>query len=325
MREITTWRREDLLQVRVPLPFPLRWVNAYVLRGDRGYTIIDPGLHTPEAEALWESVLREEGIGNDQVEQVVLTHFHPDHYGMAGWFQERTGAPVLLSEEGCRIASLLWGPEQPMTRLLADCFAQHGLPAELQEEMTKHMDGFVQWVSPQPTLTPLRLQAGEHIRLGNDMYEAIETPGHAAGHLCFYDREAKEILCGDHVISHISPNVGYMPGEHPNPLEQYLQSLQAVASLEVDHAYPGHREPLMNFNTRVQELIEHHHERLAHMENLLQDSMTAYELCMTVFGGRLTVHQLRFALAETIAHILYLQEVGRVKQTDRDGLIYYQS
>ncbi|MCR8644208.1 MBL fold metallo-hydrolase [Paenibacillus sp. N1-5-1-14] len=325
MREVTTWRREGLLQVRVPLPFPLRWVNAYVIRGDQGYTILDPGLHTPEAEALWDSVLREEGILDDQVEQVVLTHFHPDHYGMAGWFQERTGAPVLLSEEGCHIASLLWGLDQPMTRLLTDCFAQHGLPAELQEQMTKHMDGFVQWVSPQPKLTPLQLRTGDTIRLGDRLYEAIETPGHASGHLCFYNREAKEIFCGDHVISHISPNVGYTPGDHPNPLQQFIESLQAVAHLEVDIAYSGHREPLTNFNERVQELMEHHDERLAHMENLLQESKTAYELCVAVFGTRLTIHQLRFALAETLAHILYLQSQDRVKQTEQDGKIYFQS
>src|SRR5690242_10362131 len=98
-----------ITQVKVPLPFPLRWVNSYLVRGSEGYTVIDPGLHTPEAEELWLAVLQERGIAFEHVEQIVLTHHHPDHYGMAGWFQERTGAPVLLSETGQRQVQLLWG------------------------------------------------------------------------------------------------------------------------------------------------------------------------------------------------------------------------
>ncbi len=80
------------------------------IRGSDGYTVIDPGLHTPDAEALWEQVLQERGIGFEHVEQIVLTHHHPDHYGMAGWFQERTGAPVLLSETGLRAGAAPVGP-----------------------------------------------------------------------------------------------------------------------------------------------------------------------------------------------------------------------
>ncbi|WP_260115377.1 MBL fold metallo-hydrolase [Paenibacillus hexagrammi] len=99
---------DDILQVKVPLPFPLRWVNSYLVRGSAGWTLIDPGLRTPEAEALWHAVLQERGIAFEHIEQVVLTHHHPDHYGLAGWFQERTGAPVLLSETGWRQVQLMW-------------------------------------------------------------------------------------------------------------------------------------------------------------------------------------------------------------------------
>jgi len=321
MRELVTRHRENLIQVRVPLPFPLRYVNAYLLKGVSGYTVIDPGLHTRDAEEAWEAALRELGIDYDQVEQVVLTHYHPDHYGMAGWFQERSGAPVLLSETGCRLAALLWGPEQPMTRLLVDCFAQHGMPAAELEEIEKHMTGFVQSVSPQPSLTPLR--AGEPVRLGDRSYEAIETPGHAAGHLCFYDRESREMLCGDHVMPQISPNVSYMPDVEENPLRAYLASLAEIGSVPVSIAYPGHREPFERFGERAAELIEHHHERLAGMVERLRTPMTAYALCRAVFGYRLSSHQLRFALAETIAHTVYLESEGRVSSQETDGVIVY--
>ncbi|TCZ73185.1 MBL fold metallo-hydrolase [Paenibacillus albiflavus] len=324
MRETVTILRDDLIQVRVPLPFPLRWVNAYVLKGKNGFTVIDPGLHTKDSEEAWEKAFQELGIKYDQVEQVVLTHYHPDHYGMAGWFQERAGgAPVLLSETGIRLTSLMWGAEQPMTRLLCESFAQHGLPTELRDEMTNHMREFVDHVSPQPAMTAIA--AGELVRLGDRLYEAIETPGHAAGHLCFYNREAREILCGDHVLPQISPNVSYMPDVDEDPLRAYLSSLAAVQQLSVDAAYPGHREPFAKFGERAAELIVHHHERLSVMVEHLRHPMTAYELCRTVFGFRLTTHQLRFALAETIAHLVYLEGEGRIKRSERDGVISYQT
>lgn len=324
VREVVTIHPNQFIQVRVPLPFPLRWVNAYVLKGKNGYTVIDPGLHTQEAEEVWNTAFHELGIGYDQVEQIVLTHYHPDHYGMAGWFQERTGgAPVLLSETGSRLAALLWGPEQPMTQLLCDNFTQHGLPPELRHETTNHMDEFVGLVSPQPAQTIIA--AGDMVRLGDRMYEAIETPGHAAGHLCFYDREAREILCGDHVLPQISPNVSYLPGAEENPLQAYLSSLEEISTLPVDMAYPGHREPFEKFGERAIELIAHHQERLGVMVEHVRTPMTAYELCRAVFGFRLTTHQLRFALSETIAHLVYLESEGRVTKFEEEGILKYQS
>ncbi|MFD0694159.1 MBL fold metallo-hydrolase [Paenibacillus sp. GCM10027628] len=307
---------KDIIQVKVPLPFPLRWVNAYLVRGGSGYTVIDPGLHTPEAEALWQQVLQERGIAFEHVEQIVLTHHHPDHYGMAGWFQERTGAPVLLSETGWRQVQLLWGEEQPMSALLLTLFARHGMPEAGLEEMTKHMASFVPLVSPQPQVTLLREGP---VRLGDRVYEAIETPGHAAGHLIFYDAEAETVFCGDHVLPQISPNVSFLPQVEDNPLGAYLSSLQEIGRLPVKMAYPGHREPWSGFSARAAELVRHHHERLALMEQHLSAPLSAYEVCRSTFGDRLTIHQLRFALSETIAHLVLLEAEGRIRQLEPDA------
>ncbi|MEC0225512.1 MBL fold metallo-hydrolase [Paenibacillus alba] len=310
---IVTEHTEEITQVKVPLPFPLRWVNAYLIRGDNGYTVIDPGLHTPDAEALWLQVLQERGIGFEHVEQIVLTHHHPDHYGMAGWFQERTGAPVLLSETGYTQVQLLWGAEQPMSTLLLKLFARHGFPQDGLDEMTKHMVSFVEMVSPQPQVTLLREGP---VRLGNRVYEAIETPGHAAGHLVFYDGEAEVIFCGDHVLPQISPNVSFLPQVEENPLGAYLSSLQEIGRLPVKMAYPGHREPWPLFSARAAELVRHHHERLALMEGQLSASLSAYDVCRATFGDRLSIHQMRFALSETIAHLILLEAEGRIRQDD---------
>ncbi|UKS27670.1 MBL fold metallo-hydrolase [Paenibacillus sp. HWE-109] len=310
---IVTEHTEEITQVKVPLPFPLRWVNAYLIRGEKGYTVIDPGLHTPDAEATWLQVLQERGIGFEHIEQIVLTHHHPDHYGMAGWFQERTGAPVLLSETGLAQVQLLWGAEQPMSALLLTLFARHGFPQDGLDEMTKHMVSFVELVSPQPQVTLLREGP---VRLGNRVYEAIETPGHAAGHLVFYDAEAEVIFCGDHVLPQISPNVSFLPQVEENPLGAYLSSLQEIGRLPVKMAYPGHREPWQGFGARAAELVRHHHERLALMESQLSASLSAYDVCRATFGDRLSIHQMRFALSETIAHLILLEDEGRIRKDD---------
>ncbi|UUZ89497.1 MBL fold metallo-hydrolase [Paenibacillus sp. P25] len=231
-----------VLQVKVPLPFPLRWVNSYLLRGADGWTLIDPGLRTEAAEALWEAVLASFGIAGGDICRIVLTHHHPDHYGLAGWFQERSGAPVLLSAAGLEQVRRLWGGGRPMTEQLLALFREHGLPAELEAPMREHMDGFVPSVSPRPEVT--LLAAGETVRLGNEDYVAIHTPGHAAGHLCLYRAETETMFCGDHVLPQISPNVSYLPGGiDENPLASYLDSLERISRCAVKLAFPGHREP----------------------------------------------------------------------------------
>ncbi|TVY11862.1 MBL fold metallo-hydrolase [Paenibacillus cremeus] len=318
-------RHGDVLQVKVPLPFPLRWVNSYLIRGRSGWTLIDPGLRTANAEAQWDATLAELGIDIQTIERIVLTHHHPDHYGLAGWFQQRSGAPVLLSRTGLEQARLLWGDGQPLTEQLLELFRQHGLPQELREPMREHMGGFVPSVSPQPEVTVL--EAGETIRLGDDEYVSILTPGHAAGHLCFYRAETEVLFCGDHVLPQISPNVSYLPGGiDENPLASYLGSLKEISRLKVSMAFPGHREPFTQLAERAQELIRHHEERLEGMRSLVAGPMTAYEVCRATFGDRLSLHQLRFALSETIAHLFWLREEGRLVETNQaEQIVYKQS
>lgn len=322
-RQGSVTKHGDVLQVKVPLPFPLRWVNSYLLPGEGGWTLIDPGLRTEAAEAVWTSALAELGLGYSDIDRIVLTHHHPDHYGLAGWFQERTGAPVLLSRSGLEQTRLLWGDGQPMTQQIIGLFQREGLPEELVKPMEEHLQGFVASVSPQPEVTVV--EAGERVRLGCEEYEAIETPGHAAGHLCFYRAETAVMFCGDHVLPQISPNVSYLPGGiDENPLASYLASLEAIRRYEVRLAFPGHREPFGHLQQRADELIAHHAERLEAMRSKLAEPATAYRVCRATFGERLSLHQLRFALSETIAHLIWLREAGKLTESVSERLVFYR-
>jgi glyoxylase-like metal-dependent hydrolase (beta-lactamase superfamily II) len=133
------------------------------------------------------------------------------------------------------------------------------------------------------------------------------------------------MICGDHVIPQISPNVSYLPGElDENPLSSFLQSLEAIGRYDVAYAYPGHREPFEKFGLRAQELLQHHESRLELMRGMLADRpQTAYEVCRHTFGNKLTIHQLRFALSETLAHLIYMREAGAVRQIEQDAIFTF--
>lgn len=305
-------------QVRVPVPYPLQYVNAYLIAGDQGWTVVDPGIHTPDAIGLWEEIWRQLGGGYRNVERIVLTHHHPDHYGLAGYVQERSGAPVFLSERGLQQADQMWGADSTYAAEMRQLFLRHGMDQATADTMLPHMAGFVELVSPRPEVAVLH--PGDRLRLGNREYETIETGGHAAGHFSFYQRESGEIFCGDAVLPRISPNISYMPQVEEDPLGEFIAGLRLLGQYSVSQAYPGHRDSFPAFSKRCEELVVHHEKRLNQMlAHVSEGPCTAYDCCTRLFGTRLTVHQLRFAMSETLAHLIHLEKKGILVQEERGG------
>lgn len=319
---VITRHTDTITQIKVPLSFPLRWVNSYLIRGSNGYTLIDPGLHTQESEACWADTMKEMKITFKDIEQVVLTHHHPDHYGLSGWFQAQSNAPVYLSEPSNQLVIRLWGEQQTLTQELHLFFLRHGMDPSLAVQMIPHMDSFIPLVSPQPQITVIN--EGNQIRLGDTDYRCILTSGHATGHLCFYNATSQIMFCGDQVIPQISPNVSYIPNHDPNPLLSFMDSLELLTHYEVSKAYPGHRDPFDTFAARVEEIIEHHEQRLIKITNLLEHPITAFEMCNLLFGNKLPIHQLRFAMGETIAHLVYLVHNKTAFKHEHNGVILFQ-
>ncbi|RAP75629.1 MBL fold metallo-hydrolase [Paenibacillus montanisoli] len=315
-----------IVQVKVPLPFSLKWVNSYLIPDENGYLLVDPGLHTADAVQAWDSALAAKSIRLGDIHTILLTHQHPDHYGLAGWFQERTDAPVYISERSYAYAQRLWGADQgaDFARELTKLYAEHGMPQERLVEIGPHLTGFVEKVSPQPAVT--FLEAGGSIDIGGTNWRMIDTPGHANGQLCFYEPVKKWMLCGDQVLPNITPNISVVPGEGHDQLQQFLDSLQELSGYEVELAFPGHRDPFTNFNERIGELAAHHERRLNQIEGMIQEGTHAgYTLCMRLFGERIAgnPHNLRFAMSETLAHLYHLERQGRISGTIRDGQARY--
>jgi len=164
------------------------------------------------------------------------------------------------------------------------------------------------------------IEPGASLQIGARGFRVIATPGHSDQHLVFYCAEERLLLCGDAVLIKITPNISLWPHGRPDPLADYLQSLDRLAALPVDLALPGHGPLIRAFGERLTELRAHHHERLEIMEQVAGSGAAAFSICTAVFPtSALSPHQLRFAMAETLAHVEYLVGVGRLA---RDSGIY---
>ncbi|MBH5317217.1 MBL fold metallo-hydrolase [Paenibacillus sp. GSMTC-2017] len=323
MNEVTVLEN-GWIQVKIPLPFSLRWVNSYIIPEDNGFTVIDPGLRTDEAIQLWDDVLEHFKIEWGQITRIVLTHQHPDHYGLAGYIQQKSGCPVYMSQRSHHYALRLWGTKSDYPAALRELYLEHGMPSELMNAIEDNLLSFIEKVSPQPIVS--YIEAGSTLVLGGVSWELIDAPGHAYGALCFYQREWGWMICGDQVLPHITPNVSVVPGEERDPLAAFLNSLEELKTYEVKFALPGHRDPFTDFQGRIAELQGHHERRLKGMvEQLSEQPRSAFQLCESLFGIRLrdNPHNLRFAMSETLAHLFYLEERGLVRVEVRDGEVVF--
>ncbi|QKG83730.1 MBL fold metallo-hydrolase [Kroppenstedtia pulmonis] len=316
-------RWEDLIEVPLPLPFPLKIIKSYLIRGSQGYTMIDTGLHYQGGLDAWEEATKKIGFGWDEVEQIVLTHYHPDHYGLAGLMQQRTGVAVKMSETDYRQARLFFDRDSVQPDDMSRFYAEHGLSSDWVQQIPSHLRGFQRWVEPHPE--PTFIQAGDTVRLGDRDYEIFHTPGHADGHLSFYDPERKWLIGGDFLLSKITPNISLWPGCDPDPLHSYLHTLEKMKELPVERVFPSHGPVFEDYIERIEALQQHHRDRLNEMKHTVKEAekMTAAELCFRIFGENLSIHNLRFALAETLAHLEYLNRCGElIKEKQKGHWVY---
>jgi glyoxylase-like metal-dependent hydrolase (beta-lactamase superfamily II) len=323
--QMKVWEEYGIVQIPISMAPPLRWINSDLLRGPEGVTIVDPGPHTSATEQEWRAVWQQLGIVQQDVVSIVLTHHHPDHYGLAGYLQSLTGVSVTMSQRAHEEVVRMWGSGSAMERDLPALFQRYGMPSSWSLQLEGHLAGFVSQVTPEPEVS--YIPDNSLISMGGHNWRVIESGGHAPGHLSFYDEEREIILCGDAVLPQISPNVSFLPGSDPEPLQSFMDSLSKLGQLNVKLAFPGHRGPFSHFTERTKWLIKHHEERLSVIEAMLQEGpKSGFEVCTTLFGSQLGIHQMRFAMSEALAHLVHLVQQGRVTEVasnDERGIILF--
>ncbi len=307
--------RDGIVRFTFALPLGIDHVHCYALRGQDGaWTVVDTGLGVDDAGERWQVALRRLDA---PVERIVVTHFHPDHVGAAATLAALTAAPVLQGAIDYVQCVRTWGPERASDRLVA-YMREHGLPGGEADTLRSESDALAQLV--HYVRDPGPLEPGDRL----DGWEVIHLPGHADGHLCLL-RDGV-LIAGDALLATISPNVGLYPEARPDPLADYLDSLERIVKLAPTVDFAGHRDTIADPPARARELIAHHHERLDRTRAALADGpRTAYEVSLALFPGALGPPLRRFALAESSAHLEYLAFRDKVSRVEGGGLVKYES
>jgi glyoxylase-like metal-dependent hydrolase (beta-lactamase superfamily II) len=294
---------EDGIQrLTLPLPTGPKHVHCYLADG----TLFDTGLGV--GDVPWESV---------EVDRIAITHFHPDHVGGAQSAAGATGAPVYQGGLDYAQCERVWGSDDWPERIAA-WFVRHGVPAPVVEDLIEQGHAFASFI--RYAIDPALLY--EFGEVGG--WQVLELPGHADGHLGFL-RDGV-LIGGDHLLGRITPAVGLYPESRPDPLGDYLASLERTIELAPRVVYPGHGEPIDDAPMRARELIEHHRIRLDdHTAALSKEPRTAYEISLEVFGRELAPTQRRFAVAETLSHLERLVREDRAARCGDDNLVSYTS
>lgn len=318
--------RGGILWARLPLPYRLDHVNVYFVRDGERWAIVDTGINTPEARAAWEALLAGP-LDGFSFSRVIVTHFHPDHIGLAGWLCERFGAELLTSQTTymtSRVISL--APGESALRRHFDFYVGHGMTEEIAGLVAIHGNEYLLRVAPLP-YSFLRLMMADKLTIGTREFRVVTVDGHAPEQIMLFNEEEKLLFAADQVIERISPNVSVFAGE-PNgdPLGHFLRSLRLMRQeLPAETlVLSGHGRPFEGLHERCRELEEHHEGRCELIRQACARApRSVADLVPVVFTRKLDPHQMSFAFTETLAHVNRLVRRGEITATTTDGKIFY--
>jgi len=312
--------------LRMPLPFKLDHINLWLLEDGAGWTIVDTGIARPEVRELWEGIFSRH-LGGRPVTRIIVTHFHPDHVGLAGWLREKTGAELTMPLTEWAFARMLSQDESDDThKVMADFYRAAGFGAAQMTTFEGRRNRYSSSVSAIPR-TMRRIRDGETIRIGGRDWRAIMGFGHSPEHACLWCGKLRLLISGDQILPRISPNIAVWPYEpDSNPLGLYLESLENFRSLTGGDGkdmlvLPSHDRPFRGLEWRLDQLAEHHRERLRRTWTACAAPSTGMEVLEKLFVRQLDAHQLMFAVGESLAHLHWLVAAGALaREAGPDGV-----
>lgn len=314
-------------QITLPTPFPVGPVHAYLVEGDP-LTLIDTGPHTPEAQAALHAGLAAHGVALRDIQRVLITHAHADHYGLVGTIAAVSAAQVWAHSlaqpllEGWR--DYLASRERFWLELLLAA----GVPAAPAEKSARLYQGMQQYITHAPVAR--LLNEGDLIELAGAAWQVLYCPGHADNLICFYQPQDRLLLGNDHLLAHISSNaiVGPPPlgaTERRRPLMEYWTSLYRVYDMEIALVLPGHGAAVSDVRGLINERFTFYERRLARLlDELRRGPQTVWQLAEALFR-RLDTVDTFLAASEVLGHLDVLEVKGQVvKETDDSGVWLYR-
>jgi glyoxylase-like metal-dependent hydrolase (beta-lactamase superfamily II) len=317
--------------IKLPMPTEgssLAYINVYLIRGNQGYLLVDSGWNTEESFNALKKDLAEIGADIKDISQIVVTHVHPDHYGMAGHIKKLSGATIAMHHIEKEFIEPRYVSMEELLHQTDRMLVANGVPHDEMVALRDATVGLEQYAVP--TLPDKTFHDGETVTTGMFTFRVIWTPGHSSGHICLYEPEKKILLSGDHILPKITPNIGVHPQSIENPLGRYLRSLSEVRQLDIELTLPGHDKPFTRLRPRIDEIIRHHHHRNQEiLEAIAFKSRTAYQIAQVISWGDSSKWQdlppfhKRMAIFETLAHLEMMAAESRINKLPRGGIIYY--
>ena len=312
-----------LFWLRFPLPFALDHVNLWVLDDGDGWTLIDTGYGDEPSRGLWEGLLAGPLAGRP-LRRLLVTHFHPDHLGLAGWLAERHDVELLMTRTEWLTGRMLALDDSETFLAAGDRhWRAAGMPEEAVATARQRGNTYRRGVTVPPARMT-RVMDGQTLRLGGGDWRVIVGRGHAPELITLWSQERGILLAGDQILPRISPVVGiWASTPEADPLGEFLDSLDHYRGLPEDcRVLPSHRQPFRGLAPRLDELRRHHEERLDRALAACAGPVTAADVMPHLFDRPLDVHQQGFALAETYAHLAHLVARGQVAQALDDAGVW---
>ncbi len=317
-----------VLWVRLKLPFQLNHINIYLIEDHGGWLVLDTGLDTDDCRNGWDALLGGP-LKGQTLGSMLVTHFHPDHVGLAGWLHERFGLPLRMPRtEYLFSVTARMGTGDMTGEHHRAFYLRHGLSRENTDAVLGRGHHYLRLTTGVPP-SYSRIKAGDTVPVGGRDFQVLTGGGHALEQAMLYRPNDRLFFAADQVIARISPNVGVHPVEpDENPLGQYLDSLRQLRATVAGDVLvlPGHGLPFYGLHTRIDELLAHHEQRCGAIVTAASDRpLSVAELVPCLFERALDAHQTGFAFGEVLAHVNYMLADGALRlDSDAGGVHRYR-
>ena len=308
--------------LRMPLPFALDHINLWLIEDRTGWTIVDAGYASAESRAFWERIFAGQ-LGGRPVARVIVTHYHPDHIGLADWLCQRWRVQLWTTEKEWLHARVMSQGANDFAASRREFARRAGLDPASSELFGEHGKNYRRGVPSVPAAFQ-RIADGMTIEIGGCQWRVIVGEGHAPELACLYCAEAGVLISGDQVLPRISPNVSVQAHEPDgDPLARYLASLAKLrAAVPAETlVLPSHNLPFYGVHARIDALAAHHQARCEEIVAACVTPHSAVDLLPLLFRRPLDRHQTAFALGEALAHLHYLMARGALdRELGKDGV-----
>ena len=314
--------QEGVYWVKLLLPSMISHVNIYILDDIDGITIIDTGLFCNSCIDHWRNILTNDFNSKD-INRVIVTHHHPDHMGLMGWFKENFNIEIWTSRSSWLTGRMLTLDNNKVMsqESLIFCLSA-GMPSALIEKKRLEKPfNFGDFVKKIP-LGYRRVIDNEVLTIGNKKWIVKLTDGHAPEQLILYCPDLKIFISSDQILPGISPNISVYPTEpNANPLAEYFESCEKLVKIK-DSDYlvlPGHNLPFYGLNSRIKQLVDHHETALKRIEEYIdKNPKSAFDIFPVLFKRKINEPEMVLALGEAVAHLNYLLNCGIIKREVSD-------